>query len=165
MKKLALFLIAFSIFSCKKAEETQSSKVDSTKIVDSINLVRQKINDSIMAKDRYNNLVGTHVLTHDMIKGQGKIDFAKAGKDEYSIKGSLQNGNNYIKIDGVGQMISKNNLKFQGTIKQSIHDYENGKLDVRSGKKIFFTKDGCKTFKLHESVNSFGFSDQIYIKF
>lgn len=165
MKKLALFLIVFSVISCKKAEETQSAKADSTKIVDSINLVRQKINDSILTTDRYNNLTGNHILTHNMIKGQGKIDFSKAGKDEYTIKGSLQNGSNYIKIDGIGQMISKNNLKFEGTITQSIQDYENGKLDVRSGKKIFFTKDGGKTFKLHESINSFGFSDQIYIKF
>lgn len=165
MKKIALFIIAFSIISCKKSEETQSVKVDSTKIIDSINLVRQKVNDSILTTDRYNSLVGNHILTHGMINGQGKIDFVKTGKDEYNIIGSLQNGNNYIRIDGVGQMISKNNLKFEGTIKQSIQDYENGKLDVRNGKKIFFTKDDGKTFKLHESINSFGFSDQIYIKF
>jgi len=165
MKKLALFLTILSIVSCKKVEETKNNKVDSTKIIDSINVVRQKINDSILATDRYSNLTGTHILTHNMIKGQGKIDFTKAGKDQYKINGSLQNGNDYIKVDGVGEMISKNNLRFEGTIKQSIHDYESGKLDVRNGKKIFFTKDGGKTFRLHESINSLGFSDQIYIKF
>lgn len=165
MKKIALLFITLSIISCEKSENVERKKVDSASIIDSINLVRQKINDSIMTTDRYNNLAGEHVLTHNMIKGQGKIDFTKAGKDEYKIKGSLQNGSNYIKVDGTGQMISKNNLRFEGTIKQSINDYENGKLDVRNGKKTFFTKDGGKTFRLYESVNSLGFSDQIYIKF
>ena len=141
-----------------------TSKIDSVKIIDSINAVRTKINDSILSSRAYKNLEGTHILTHDMIPGNGKISFTKIGQDEYKVSGENRKGSNFVKIEGHARMTSPKNLKFDGTITQSISDYENGKLDVRKGKKNFSTKDGGKTFKLYESVNNAGFGDKIIIK-
>ena len=87
MKNLLPIVILLSIFSCKKSEETNSPKVDSTKIIDSINTARTKINDSILSSRAFKDLSGTHILTHDMIAGNGKISFTKIGQDEYKISG------------------------------------------------------------------------------
>lgn len=164
MKNLLPILILLSILSCKKTEETNIPKVDSAKIIDSINVARTKINDSILASRSFKDLSGTHSLTHDQVSGAGKISFTKIGQDEYKVSGENKNGNNFVKIEGYARMTSPKNLKFDGTITQSISDYDNGKLDVRNGKKNFSTKDGGKTFKLYESVNNAGFGDKIIIK-
>lgn len=164
MKNFLPILILLSVISCKKTEETNVSKVDSAKIIDSINVARTKINDSILSSRSFKDLEGTHSLTHDMLKGTGKITFKKIGQDEYQISGKQSDGKQYLTIDGTARMTSSKNLKFEGDIKQSISDNNNGKVDVRSGKKNFSTTDGGKTFKLHESINSSGFADKIIIK-
>ncbi len=164
MKKLFPILTLLLIISCKKTEETNSPKVDSTKIIDSINVARTKINDSILGSRAFKDLSGTHSLTHDMIAGNGKISFTKTSQDEYKISGENKAGSNFVKIEGTARMTSPKNLKFEGKITQSISDYNDGKLDVRNGTKNFSTKDGGKTFKLHESVNQAGFADDIIIK-
>lgn len=164
MKNLLPIVILLSIFSCKKTEETNIPKVDSAKIIDSINVARTKINDSILSSRAFKDLSGTHSLTHDQVSGAGKISFTKIGQDEYKVSGENKNGNNFVKIEGNARMTSPKNLKFDGTITQSISDYDNGKLDVRNGKKNFSTRDDGKTFKLHESVNNAGFADDIKIK-
>lgn len=164
MKNLLPIVILLSIFSCKKSKETNSPEVDSTKIIDSINVARTKINDSILSSRAFKDLSGTHTLTHDQVNGSGKITFTKIGQDEYKISGENKLGSNFVKIEGNARMTSPKNLKFDGTITQSISDYDNGKLDVRKGKRNFSTKDGGKTFKLYESVNNAGFGDKILIK-
>ncbi|WP_312823589.1 hypothetical protein [Epilithonimonas sp.] len=164
MKKLFPILTLLLIISCKKTEETNSPKVDSTKIIDSINVARTKINDSILVSRAFKDLSGTHSLTHDMIAGSGKISFTKTGQDEYKISGENKAGSNFVKIEGTAKVTSSKNLKFNGKISQSISDYDDGKLDVRNGTRNFSTKDDGKTFKLHESVNQAGFADKIIIK-
>lgn len=164
MKNFFPILILLSVISCKKAEETNVSKVDSSKIIDSINVARTKINDSILSSRSFKNLEGTHVLTHDMLNGTGKITFKKVGQDEYQVSGKQVDGKQYLTIDGTARMTSPKNLKFDGKIKQSISENDNGKLDVRTGKRNFSTKDEGKNFKLHESLNSAGFADKIIIK-
>ena len=165
MKKLFPVLILISVISCKKSSGANISKIDSTKIIDSINLARTKINDSILSHDRFKDWEGTHALTHDMISGKGNLSFKKIGRDEYKISGENKSGSNFVKIEGTGEMRSDKHLSFEGTIKQSISDNDNGKIDTRSGRKTFLSKDGGKTFRLQQSINSSGFSDQIIIKF
>ncbi len=165
MRKLIPVLFLLSVISCKKPEEITSPKVDSVKIIDSINTARTKMNDSIRAKQGYKDWSGTHSLTHDQINGSGKITFTKTGQDEYKVSGENKSGSNFVKIEGNARMTSPKNLKFDGTITQSILDYNNGKVDVRNGKRNFSTKDGGKTFRLYESVNNAGFADKIIIKF
>ena len=164
MKNLLPIAILLSVFSCKKSAETKTPKVDGVKIIDSINTARTKINDSIFSSRAFKDFSGTHTLTHDQVNGSGKITFTKIGQDEYKISGENQSGSNFVKIEGTARMTSPKNLKFDGTITQSIFDYDNGKLDVRKGKRNFSTKDGGKTFKLYESVNNAGFADKIMIK-
>ena len=164
MKNFFPILILLSVISCKKTEETNTSKVDSSKIIDSINVARTKINDSILSSRAFKNIEGTHSLTHDQLSGTGKITFKKTGQDEYQVSGKQSNGKDFLSIDGTARMTSSKNLKFDGSIKLSISEYDNGKLDVRNGKRNFSTKDGGKTFKLHESVNNAGFADKIIIK-
>ena len=164
MKKLLPILMILSVISCKKSKEANMGKTDSTKIVDSINLARTRINDSILAKRSYKNLEGTHDLSHDLLKGTGEITFKKTGQDAYHVTGKQSDGRQYLSIEGTAKMTSPKNLKFEGSIKQSISENDNGKVDVRTGKRNFSTKDGGKTFKLHESLNSSGFADKIIIK-
>jgi len=164
MKKLLPIFVLLSIVSCKKSAETTTPKVDSVIIIDSINSARTKINDSILSSRAFKDLSGTHSLTHDQVNGAGKITFKKIGQDEYQVSGENKAGSNFVKIEGTARMTSPKNLKFDGTITQSISDYDNGKLDVRKGKRNFSTKDGGKTFKLYESVNNAGFGDKIMIK-
>ena len=164
MRKIIPAILLLSIVSCKKSAETKTPKVDSVKIIDSINTARNKINDSILSSRAFKDLSGTHTLTHDQVNGSGKITFTKIGQDEYKIYGENKSGSNFVKIEGNARMTSPKNLKFDGTITQSISDYDNGKLDVRKGKRNFSTKDGGKTFKLYESVNNAGFADKIMIK-
>lgn len=164
MKNLFPIVILIFIFSCKKSENNNISKIDSSKIIDSINLARTKINDSILSSRSFKNLEGTHSLTHDMLKGSGKVTFKKIGQDEYEVSGKQADGKQFLTIVGTARMTSPKNLKFEGDIRQSISDNDNGKLDLRSGKRNFSTTDGGKTFKLHESINSSGFADKIIIK-
>jgi hypothetical protein len=164
MKKLFPIVILLSIVACKKTDNSNISKIDSSKIIDSINVARTKINDSILASRSYKNLEGTHSLLHDMLKGTGKITFKKIGQNEYQVSGRQTDGKQYLTIEGTARMTSSKNLKFEGSIKQSISENDNGKIDVRYGKRNFSTHDGGKTFKLHESLNSSGFADKIIIK-
>lgn len=165
MKNILTVIILLSIVACKKSSESVTSKADSVKIIDSINAARTKINDSILSHNRFRDWDGTHILTHDMIAGKGKISFTKTGRDEYQIKGEIRNGKNYLTIEGTGDMLSERHLSFEGTIRQSIRENDNGKTDIRKGRLTFLTKDGGKPFRLQQSVNSSGFSDEIYIKF
>mgnify|MGYP001606088490 CR=1 FL=1 len=162
MKNFFPILILLIVISCKKTEDTNVSKVDSSKIIDSINVARTKINDSILNNRGFKNMEGTHSLSHDMLAGSGNISFKKIDQDKYQISGKHADCKQYLTIDGTARITSPKNLKFEGNIKQSISENDNGKVDVRSGKRNFSTKDG-KTFRLHESVNSSGFADKIII--
>lgn len=164
MKNLFSIVILLALFSCNKSSESKVPKVDSAKIIDSINLVRTKINDSILGNRGFINMEGTHRLSHDMLKGTGKITFQKIGQDEYEVSGKQADGKQFLTVDGIAKMTSHKNLKFEGNISQSISENDNGKVDVRSGKRNFSSSDGGKTFKLYESMNSSGFADKIIIK-
>ena len=165
VKKLALLIAAISIVSCKKSENINNSKIDSVKIIDSINTARTKINDSILSHPRFKDWEGSHTFKHDGINGNGKITFKTIGRDEYEMNGEVRNGKNYITISGIGTMRSDKHLSFEGEMKQSLQDVDNGKLDIRKGVKTFLTKDGGETFRLQQKVNSAGFVDFIDIKY
>lgn len=165
-KSLYALLIGWSVFSCQKtASENGKIDADSTKIIDSINAARTKINDSIRSKNNYGDLSGTHILTHNSITGKGKVDFKKIGRDNYLLKGDLQSGKNYTKIDGSLVRVSPKHFNFTGEITQSIQEYDHGKKDIRKGNYTFLSKDGGKTWRLQDMVNDAGFVDYIDIKF
>jgi len=168
MKKLLYLPLLIFAFSCNKKEESApTSKVDSTAIIDSINTARTKINDSIRSTNHFQTLEGNPSFTHDMISGKGKLVFKKLkdNRDQYSVKGELRNGKNYLTFDGKATRISDTFFNFTGKIEQSIQENDNGKPYIREGSKTFQTKDGGKTWKLQDKPNPSGFVDNIIIYF
>ena len=166
-KLFLLFTISLLLFSCKKTETTPNeSKIDSTKIVDSINATRTKINDSIKNKSKFENLSGNHTFLHNGVSGKGQVTFKKVegNHDEYDIKGEIRSGKNYATINGIGIRVSDKHFNFTGEISQSIQANDNGKTFTRKGTKTFLSKDGGKTWRLQDMINSSGFADYIDIK-
>ena len=164
---LTALIILLAASSCAKKESVPVTKTtDSTAIIDSINAVRTKINDSIRNRNRFGNMSGTHTFTHNGISGKGKVTFTKmdGNNDEYKINGEVRSGKNYAAINGSGIRVSRKHLNFTGEITQSIGEYNNGKTFTRKGTKTFLSKDGGKTWRLQDMVNSAGFVDYIDIK-
>jgi hypothetical protein len=165
---LAAITISVLIISCSKKEAIPSSaQTDSTKIIDSINAVRTKINDSIRNKNSFKDFSGDHKFTHNLIKNSGTINFKKIDgeRDHYSISGNIKSGNNFVKIKGFMAIVSNKHMNFTGELTQSISDNDNGKPYTRKGTKTFASKDGGKTYRLQDMVNGSGFVDYIDIHF
>ncbi|MCE3077212.1 hypothetical protein [Chryseobacterium gwangjuense] len=165
---LAAIAISVLIVSCSKKETTPvSAKTDSTKIVDSINAVRTKINDSIRNKNQFKDFSGEHKFTHNLIQNSGTVDFKKIDgeRDHYTVSGNIKSGKNYVEIKGFIAVVSDKHMNFTGEITQSISENDNGKPYTRKGTKTFASKDGGKTYLLQDMVNGSGFVDYIDIHF
>lgn len=160
------------VVSCSK-KDTQSTpnQSDSTKIVDSINVARTKINDSIKAKNSENNFKdfsGDHKFTYQSQNSStksGSVNFKKMGRDDYDVSGSIKSGEISVTIKGSAVVVSPKHLNFTGEITQSISSDNNGKPYTRKGTKTFMSKDGGKTWRLQDMVNGSGFVDYIDIHF
>lgn len=175
MKNIVVLVsITFLAFSCSKKETTSTdNKTDSTKIVDSINAVRTKLNDSIKAKNsenRFKDFSGGHKFIYQndsSPKYYGTIDFKKieGERDNYDVSGSIKSGRNSITIKGFIQVVSAKHMNFTGEITQKIPENDNGKPYTRKGTKTFASKDGGKTYRLQDMVNGSGFVDYIDIQY
>ncbi|MCW3160288.1 hypothetical protein [Chryseobacterium oryctis] len=172
MKNLisAVALTALLVSCSKKEAQPTSKDIDSTKIIDSINAARTKINDSIRAKNsenRFKDFNGNHKFTHNLIKTSGNIDFkqVEGERDHYTVSGNISSGKNSVKIKGFMAVVSDKHMNFTGEITQSITENDNGKPYTRKGTKTFMSKDGGKTWRLQDMVNGSGFVDYIDIHF
>ncbi|AYN01215.1 hypothetical protein [Chryseobacterium sp. 3008163] len=175
MKKTLIIAIAGILtFSCSKKESQKTpEKSDSTKIIDSINAERTKINDSIKAlnsKNRFRDFSGSHKFVYQndsSPKYSGSVNFTKieGERDNYTISGSIKSGNNSVNLKGFVQVVTSKHMNFTGEITQSISDNDNGKPYTRKGTKTFMSKDGGKTYRLQDMVNGSGFVDYIDIHF
>lgn len=163
----ALAVTALVISCSKKEANSVSEKIDSTKIVDSINAARTKINDSIKSKNHFKDFSGAHQLTHNSIEGSGNISFEKieGERDHYNVSGQVKSGKNSLEIKGFMAVVSDKHMNFTGTISQSISEQENSKPYLRKGTKTFMSKDGGRTYRLQNMVNGSGFVDHIDIHF
>ena len=168
MKNLLFAAVILCLFSCTKSNsgEVSENKTDSVKIIDSINQVRLKINDSIRNRNKFSLLTGNHTITHSMVNGSGKVSFVKVkdNNDEYEIDGLVQSGKNYFKLKGYALRLSDKYFNFTGEYSQSIQDYNGGKVESYKTTKSFLSKDGGKTWKMQGAVNKAGFLDDIFIK-
>lgn len=164
-KRLPLFLLLALTFSCKKNAEHETQKLkDTLRIIDSINAVRTKYNDSIRILNHnniYKDLSGSHKFTHSEIGKSGNVNFKKIGRDEYEISGNIKLNDNYVEIKGIGELVTEKYLNFDGKIIQKI----NGTPYERT-KKTSFTNEGKGSFwRLQNKVNGDGFVDYIDIHF
>jgi hypothetical protein len=165
-----LTVLAFTAvcISCsKKQSNPASTRTDSTKITDSINAARTKINDSIKSKNHFRDFSGTHKFTHNLIKKTGSANFTKieGERDQYKVAGDAKSGKDYMRIQGIIKIVSDKHMNFTGSISESISENDNGKPYVRQGTKTFMSKDGGKTYRLQDMVNGSGFVDYIDIHF
>lgn len=167
MKKLLFIPLIFAIITCNKTGENNSKKIDSTKIIDSMNVIIKKHNDSIKAlnsKNYFDDLSGSHQLTFTNDEGytfSGKVNFTKIMSDGYEVKGNAKSGNNFLIIDGKADRVSKKHINFYGNISQKINGVSHTKK-----KSNTFTNEGKGNFyRLQEKINSEGFIDYIDIHF
>ncbi|MBB4807626.1 hypothetical protein HNP38_002932 [Chryseobacterium defluvii] len=172
MKKLLTLLFAIAtLISCSRKEaQAIQNQADSAKIIDSINAVRIKMNDSISAKNstnRFKDFNGDHKFTHNLIKQAGSVNFRKIDdeRDTYQISGGIKSGKDRITIDGYMKVVSDKHMNFTGTISESISENDNGKPYSRKGTRTFLSKDGGKSWRLQDMVNGSGFVDYIDIHF
>ncbi|MGO4707953.1 hypothetical protein AB4Y90_02320 [Chryseobacterium sp. 2TAF14] len=171
---LILAGIGILSFSCSKKETTENNnKVDSIKIVDSINAVRTKINDSIKIKNsenRFRDFSGSHKFIYQNDSSPqyvGSVKFTKieGERDNYNVAGSIKSGNHSVNIEGFMQVVTKRHMNFTGEITQKIPENDNGKPYTRKGTKTFMSKDGGKSYRLQDMVNGSGFVDYIDIQY
>lgn len=166
-------LTALFVSCSKKETQPTQNQSDSTKIIDSINAARTKLNDSIKAKNRENRFKdfnGTHQFTYQnesSPKYSGSVKFEKIDgeRDHYTISGDIKSGKNNVTIKGFVAVVSNKHMNFTGEITQSIAENDNGKSYTRKGTKTFMSKDGGKTWRLQDMVNGSGFVDYIDIHF
>ena len=168
MKKFILLSSAIFLFSCSKKESGFSQTIfDSTKIIESLNLERTKINDSIRLKNNQNifaDLSGTHVLKFSSDESpaiNGKVNFEKTGRDLYTISGSGKSGQNTVKMEGIINRVSAKHLNFEGRIIQNI----NGKTYTRTKKTTFLDEGKGNFWRLQDKINGSGFVEYIDIYF
>ena len=167
MKKFILLSSAIFLFSCSKKESGFSQTIsDSTKIIESLNLERTKINERIRLKNNRNifaDLSGTHSLKFSSDEGtiNGKIKFEKTGRDLYKVSGSGKSGQNIINIEGTINRVSGRHLNFEGKIIQNI----NGTTFTRTKKTTFLDEGKGNYWRLQDKINGSGFVEYIDIYF
>lgn len=167
MKKILIIVSSIVIFSCTKKEVQHNNiKTDSAKIIESINVVRMKINDSIQLKNNRNifkDLNGNHSLkfSSDETTITGKVNFEKKGRDLYTVSGGGKSGKNTVTIEGIINQVSPKHLNFQGKIIQNI----NGKTYTRTKKTTFLDEGKGNFWRLQDKINGSGFVEYIDIHF
>lgn len=167
MKKFILLSSAIFLFSCSKKESGFSQTIsDSTKIIESLNLERAKINERIRLKNNQNifaDLSGTHSLKFSSDEGtiNGKINFEKTGRDLYKVSGSGKSEQNIINIEGTINRVSGRHLNFEGKIIQNI----NGTTFTRTKKTTFLDEGKGSYWRLQDKINGSGFVEYIDIYF
>lgn len=168
MKNSILIISAILLSSCSKHDnQSVRTKSDSTKIIESINVARTKMNDSIRLKNNRNifrDLSGNHQLTFTSDENssiKGNVKFENTGRDSYTISGKGKSGKNTLSIEGNIQRVSEKHLNFEGKIVQNI----NGNTFTRTKKTTFLDEGKGKFWRLQDKINGSGFVDYIDIWF
>lgn len=168
MKKTFFLLSAILLLSCSKKEIIDTTILSpEAKKIESINVERQKLNDSIAIRNQQNmwkDLSGKHQLkfTSDETSAfSGTANFEKTGRDLYTITGSAKSGKNTLDMSGTIKKVSEKHLNFEGEITQKI----NGTVYKRTDNSTFFDEGKGKFWRLQNKVNGSGFVDYIDIYF
>lgn len=168
MKQIYLLFSAIILWSCSKKEDNNSDIISTeAKKIESINVERQKLNDSIALRNQINiwkDLSGKHDLkfTSDETSAfTGTANFEKTGRDLYTLTGSAKSGKNNLEIKGTVKKVSEKHLNFEGEITQRI----NGTVYKRTKNTTFFDEGKGKFWRLQNKINASGFVDYIDIYF
>lgn len=168
MKQIVLLISAIALLSCSKKELKNSDTISAeAKRIDSINLERQRLNDSIAVRNQQNiwkDLSGKHDLHYSSNESSafsGIANFEKTGRDLYKVTGSAKSGKNTLNIKGTIKRVSEKHLNFEGEITQKI----NGTAFKRTQKTTFFNEGKGKFWRLQNKINGSGFVDYIDIYF
>ena len=168
MKQTLLIISALLILSCSKKKVENSTIISpEAKKIDSINIERKKLNDSITIRNQQNvfkDLSGKHQLQFrsDETSGfSGTANFEKTGRDLYTLSGTAKSGKNTLNIKGTIKKVSEKHLNFEGEITQKI----NGTVYKRTKNTTFFDEGKGKFWRLQNKVNASGFVDYIDIHF
>ena len=168
MKQTILAISALILFSCsKKVNENAKVISPEAKKIESINVERKILNDSIAIRNQQNifkDLSGKHTLEFrsDETSGfSGTAKFEKTGRDLYTLTGTAKSGKNTLDIKGTIKKVSEKHLNFEGEITQKI----NGTVFKRTQKTTFFDEGKGKFWRLQNKVNASGFVDYIDIYF
>ncbi|KIA89637.1 hypothetical protein [Kaistella jeonii] len=168
MKRTILLISAISIISCSKKDNDQTEVLSpEAKKIESVNIVRKKMNDSIEILNQQNifkDLSGSHQLkfTSDETSAfAGTANFEKTGRDLYTLNGNAKSGKNTLEIKGTIKRVSEKHLNFEGEITQKI----NGVVFKRTKKTTFFDEGKGKYWRLQNKINGSGFADYIDIYF
>lgn len=167
MKTIVSLALLSLMLSCSKKQTTDTDINNDSKQIESLNTVRQKINDSINLKNEQNifaDLSGFHSLTFlsdDSPKLTGQVNFSKIGRDQYEVTGSAEKGKNNLKITGIIKRVSEKHLNFTGKIEQNIQ----GTYYARTEKTTFYNEGKGNFWRLQNKINGSGFVDYIDIHF
>lgn len=168
MKKTILLTAGLSIISCsqKETENTATTSAENKKI-ESLNIERQKLNDSIAIRNQQNilkDISGPHQLkfsSDETSVFSGTVNFENKGRDLYEISGAAKSGNNSVELKGTVKKVTEKHLNFDGEITQKI----NGTFYKRT-KKTTFSDEGKGNFwRLQNKINPSGFVDYVDIYF
>lgn len=158
MKTIFYFFLFVALISCKKNSVSKNSETKT----ELMNKIIAKKNDSITKLNNqniYSGWSGKHKLTHNSIKKSGEISFEKIGRDEYKVSGSINSGQNTLKINGNITQVSENYMNLTGEIIQNIK--QDGPTFTRKENNTF--KKQGKFWRLQNKVNGAGFVDYIDI--
>ena len=168
MKQTISLLSVILLWSCTKKESSDTTTLSpEAKKIESINIVRQKLNDSITLinqQNKFKDLSGDHQLkfTSDESSAMtGTVRFSKTGRDLYEISGQASSGKNTLNVKGTVKRVSEKHLNFDGEISQNIK----GKTYKRTDKTTFFDEGKGKFWRLQNKINGSGFVDYIDIYF
>lgn len=195
IKKASLMNFQFfnSVFCCLlifmscNSSNNNSTQINQTEIqefkIDSIKnkALRSEINDgsdslkiSNQSLESGNELAGRHNLTLQWISWEerGSIVFSSIGKDKYKVEG-YQDGKKsknkctscYLKIEGIIEKISIENLKFTGKIESSVNFIDSGKPCIKEGTFNFVAKGNRKYWRCQDMEGCDGVTDYIDIYF
>ena len=166
MKKAFLITSAITLLSCSKKELKNIDDISpENKKIESINVERQKLNDSIAIRNQRNvlrDLSGKHQLkfSSDETTGfTGTINFENIGRDLYNVAGNAKSGNNTLEIKGTVKRVTEKHLNFEGEITQKI----NGVIYKRTKPTTFFNEGKGNFWRLQNKVNGSGFVDYMDI--
>lgn len=165
-RSFLLFFVLLAVSCSENATGISSKNADSAKIIESINVVRTKFNDSIRIlnqKNIFGDLSGRKTLTFtdDFITFKGNVDFIKVDRDQYDVMGKAVSGKNKVSLSGVVRRVSDKHLNFEGRISQVI----NGKKFVRARRTTFMDEGKGKFWRLQNKVNGEGFVEYIDINY